>query len=122
MDEDDGSVFERTVEWAIEQWIETATYHILTPYPGTALYKRMSDQGRLTVDDWDLYDTRHTVFRLARMSADQLESGYHWAYREFYQMEIDRPRCLAARGCHGRLAPSDARRGGRSASLWDFVA
>ena len=37
MDHDDASVFERTVEWAIEQGIETATFHILTPYPGTAL-------------------------------------------------------------------------------------
>ena len=37
MDGDDGSVFERTVEWAVEQGIETATFHILTPYPGTAL-------------------------------------------------------------------------------------
>jgi hypothetical protein len=33
----------------------------------------------------DLYDTRHAVFRPARMTADQLESGYHWAYREFYR-------------------------------------
>src|SRR5229473_5639265 len=48
MDADDGSVFERTVEWAIEQGIETATFHILTPYPGTALYARLSEQRRIT--------------------------------------------------------------------------
>ena len=85
MDGDDRSVFERTVDWAIEHGIETATFHILTPYPGTALYRRLSEQGRLTVHDWDLYDTRHTVFRPAHLSADQLERGYHWAYREFYR-------------------------------------
>jgi radical SAM superfamily enzyme YgiQ (UPF0313 family) len=85
MDGDDGSVFERTVEWAIEHGIETATFHILTPYPGTALYRRVADQGRLTTGDWDLYDTRHAVFRPARMTVDQLECGYHWAYREFYR-------------------------------------
>ena len=45
MDADDGSVFERTVEWAIEHGIETATFHILTPYPGTALYRRMVGAG-----------------------------------------------------------------------------
>lgn len=33
MDGDDDSVFGRTVEWAIEQGIETATFHVLTPYP-----------------------------------------------------------------------------------------
>ena len=68
MDGDDGSVFERTVEWAIEQGIETATFHILTPYPGTALYRRMVGAGAHHHDDWDLYDTRHAVFRPARMT------------------------------------------------------
>lgn len=85
MDGDDGSVFERTVDWAIEQGIETATFHILTPYPGTALYRRIASQDRLTVHDWDRYDTRHAVFRPARMSGEQLERGYWWAYREFYR-------------------------------------
>jgi len=85
MDGDNGSVFGRTVEWAIEHGIETATFHILTPYPGTALYKRMTEQGRLTIHDWDVYDTRHTVFRPAHMTAAELEYGYRWAYREFYR-------------------------------------
>ena len=85
MDGDDPSVFERTVEWAVDQGIETATFHILTPYPGTALYERMVRQGRLTTSDWDLYDTRHAVFRPARMSAAQLEEGYWRAYRDFYR-------------------------------------
>jgi radical SAM superfamily enzyme YgiQ (UPF0313 family) len=85
MDGDDGSVFERTVEWAIEQGIETATFHILTPYPGTALYRRFSEQNRLTIHNWDLYDTRHTVFRPAQLTADQLDHGYRWAYKEFYR-------------------------------------
>jgi radical SAM superfamily enzyme YgiQ (UPF0313 family) len=85
MDGDGASVFERTVEWAVEQGIETATFHILTPYPGTALYRRMAEQERLTVHDWDRYDTRQVVFRPARMSADELARGYRWAYREFYR-------------------------------------
>jgi radical SAM superfamily enzyme YgiQ (UPF0313 family) len=84
MDGDDGSVFERTVEWAIENGIETATFHILTPYPGTALYQRFAEQGRLTHSNWDLYDTRHTVFRPAHLTGEQLEYGYWWAYKQFY--------------------------------------
>ncbi|MBN1975794.1 MAG: B12-binding domain-containing radical SAM protein [Anaerolineae bacterium] len=85
MDEDDQAVFDRTVEWAVEQGIETATFHILTPYPGTALYDRMAAQGRITTYDWDLYDTRHAVFRPAKMTAEALEAGYWRAYREFYR-------------------------------------
>jgi radical SAM superfamily enzyme YgiQ (UPF0313 family) len=84
MDDDDVSVFDRTVEWAVAQGIETATFHILTPYPSTGLYRRMAAEGRLLHRDWDRYDTRHTVFRPARMSPEQLEEGYWHAYRSFY--------------------------------------
>jgi radical SAM superfamily enzyme YgiQ (UPF0313 family) len=85
MDDDDDTVFDRTVEWAIEQGIETATFHILTPYPGTALYQRMQTQGRMMSDDWDSFDTRHVVFQPAKMTREALEAGYWRAYREFYR-------------------------------------
>ncbi|HRW11243.1 MAG TPA: radical SAM protein [Caldilineaceae bacterium] len=85
MDEDDKDVFARTVEWAIGQGIETATFHILTPYPGTALYQRMAQQGRLLHSDWDRYDTRQVVFQPTRMTPAQLETGYWRAYRDFYR-------------------------------------
>src|SRR5262245_33236034 len=85
MDEDGPAVFDRTVEWAIAQGIETATFHILTPYPGTALFARMEAQGRLLHRDWDSYDTRHVVFRTRGMSEQELEDGYWRAYRDFYR-------------------------------------
>ncbi len=85
MDGDDESVFDRTVEWAVGYGIETATFHILTPYPGTELYARMSEAGRIVHSDWDLYDTRHVVYRPARLSAAALEEGYWRAYRDFYR-------------------------------------
>jgi radical SAM superfamily enzyme YgiQ (UPF0313 family) len=85
MDADDESVFDRTVDWAIERGMETATFHILTPYPGTALHQRFAAQGRITSGDWNLYDTRHAVFRPARMSPAVLERGYWRAYRNFYR-------------------------------------
>ena len=85
MDHDDDSVFDRTVAWAIEQGIETATFHILTPYPGTALYARMHAAGRLSTSDWDLYDTRHVVYRPQLITPAALERGYWHAYHEFYR-------------------------------------
>jgi radical SAM superfamily enzyme YgiQ (UPF0313 family) len=85
MDHDDETVFDRTVSWAIEQGIETATFHILTPYPGTALYERMAAAGRLIHHNWDLYDTRHVVYRPAKLTPAALEAGYWRAYRDFYR-------------------------------------
>jgi len=85
MDDDGPDVFDRTVVWAVEAGIETATFHIMTPYPGTALYERMQAQGRMLHRDWDLYDTRHVVFRPHGLTAGQLEAGYWRAYRDFYR-------------------------------------
>jgi radical SAM superfamily enzyme YgiQ (UPF0313 family) len=85
MDDDGEDVFQRTVDWAVEHGITTATFHIQTPYPGTPLYSRMEEEGRITTRNWDLYDTRHVVFQPARLSAHALKQGYDRAYREFYR-------------------------------------
>jgi len=85
MDDDDEGVFRRTVDWAIEQGITTATFHIQTPYPGTKLFAQMQAAHRLVTCDWDLYDTRHVVYRPARLTPEALKEGYDWAYREFYR-------------------------------------
>ncbi len=85
MDDDDGRVFRRTVDWAIENGITTATFHIQTPYPGTRLFARTDEAGRILTRDWDLYDTRNVVYQPARLTPEQLKSGYDWAYREFYR-------------------------------------
>jgi radical SAM superfamily enzyme YgiQ (UPF0313 family) len=84
LDEDNSDVFKQTVEWGIENGLTTSTYHILTPYPGTQLFTDMHKQGRITTNNWDLYDTRHVVYQTKSMSPAELEAGYHWAYREFY--------------------------------------
>jgi len=97
MDDDTEDVFRRTVDWAIDNGITTATFHIQTPYPGTGLHTRMAREGRLTTGNWDLYDTRHVVFQPARMSARALKEGYDWAYREFYRW----PSIAAASFTHG---------------------
>jgi radical SAM superfamily enzyme YgiQ (UPF0313 family) len=85
MDDDGEDVFRRTVDWAIEHGITTATFHIQTPYPGTQLHARMQREGRMLTRDWDLYDTRHVVYRPTRLTPEALKSGYDWAYREFYR-------------------------------------
>src|SRR5262249_43128339 len=85
MDDDNEDVFRRTVDWAIEHGITTATFHIQTPYPGTRLFARTDAAGRLLTRDWDLYDTRHVVYRPARLTPERLKRGYDWAYREFYR-------------------------------------
>ena len=85
LDGDDADVFRRTVEWAVEVGITTATFHILTPYPGTQLFAEMDQAKRMETRNWDLYDTRHVVYKPHGLSPEQLKRGYDWSYTEFYK-------------------------------------
>ncbi len=87
LDGDSPQVFRRTVDWAVEVGITTATFHILTPYPGTALFTDMAERNRIETRNWDLYDTRHVVYRPSCMSPTELKRGYDWAYDEFYRWD-----------------------------------
>lgn len=85
LDDDNKDVFNRTVDWGIKNALTTATYHILTPYPGTRLYDSMTNNGRILTNDWDLYDTRHVVYETRGLTSEELEYGYKWSYSEFYK-------------------------------------
>ncbi len=84
MDDDTPDVFEQTVEWGVKNAITTSTYHIMTPYPGTALFSKMEAEGRILHRQWDLYDTRQVVYRTKGMDAATLKAGYDRAYKQFY--------------------------------------
>ena len=79
-DHDRKDVFARTAQWVEENRVECSTFHILTPYPGTPLFRQMDAAGRLLHRDWTLYDTAHAVFRPKHMTPEQLEQGYAWMY------------------------------------------
>ena len=79
-DHDRPDVFERTVRWIEANRLECATFHILTPYPGTPLFRQMETEGRILHRDWDRYDTGHVVFQPKHMSVEELDRGYAWCY------------------------------------------
>ena len=83
-DHDGKDVFSRTADWIEENRLECATFHILTPYPATPLFRQMEAEGRLLHRDWSLYDTAHAVFRPRHMSPEELEYGYAWMYQRLF--------------------------------------
>ena len=83
-DHDRRDVFAKTAEWIEENRLECATFHILTPYPGTPLFRQMEAEGRLLHRDWSLYDTAHVVFRPKQMTPEELAQGYGWLYRRLF--------------------------------------
>jgi radical SAM superfamily enzyme YgiQ (UPF0313 family) len=98
-DHDREDCFERLVTWIEDCRMENATFHILTPYPGTPLFRQMEAEGRLLHRDWDRYDTAHCVFRPRHMEPEVLEAGYAWCYERLFSQESiwqRRPRQAAA--------------------------
>jgi radical SAM superfamily enzyme YgiQ (UPF0313 family) len=83
-DHDRPDVFAKTVDWIEANRLECATFHILTPYPGTPLFRQLVAEGRLLHRDWDRYDTAHVVFRPKHLTPAQLAAGYDWCYRRLF--------------------------------------
>ena len=83
-DHDRKDVFARTAAWVEENRLECSTFHILTPYPATPLFRQMAAQGRLLHRDWSLYDTAHAVFQPKHMTPEELEQGYGWMYQRLF--------------------------------------
>ena len=86
MDSHDESIFDQTVEFGIRHKIDFAQFSILTPLPGTETYRRMHAAGRIFDFSWEHYDCAHAVFRPAKMSAEILQRGWHYAYHRFYSL------------------------------------
>lgn len=87
LDGDDKDTFRRTLDWLVQMRIETLTSHILTPYPGTELYRNMDAAGRIVDRDLRKYNTSHVVFKPSGMTAEELERGYRWMYKQFYSFQ-----------------------------------
>lgn len=84
MDEDEPGVFEETARFAVEAHIDLPRFAIVTPFPGTTLYRRLEAEGRILTRDWSLYDGQHAVFQPKRMSTSELQEGTRAAWRTAY--------------------------------------
>ncbi len=86
LDHDGPDVFLKTAEFAVEAKIDLPRFAIVTPFPNTALYRRLEAEGRLLTRDWELYDGQHVVFQPARMSVDELQLGTEAAWKHAYSL------------------------------------
>lgn len=85
-DHENKDVFDQTLEFIMRSRMDVVQTRILTPYPGTRLYKRLSGEGRLFVRDWWLrgYPPDTLLYRPQGMTADELTSGYARLNRQAY--------------------------------------
>lgn len=87
LDGDTKDTFQDTLDWIVKHKIETVTSHILTPYPGTALYDRMLREHRILTHNLSRYNTAHVVFKPANMTPKELYHGYLQLYEQIYSLK-----------------------------------
>lgn len=86
-DSDKVNVFQNMLDWLVKNKAETMTAHILTPYPGTILYKRLIKEGRIIDFDTNNYNTSNVVYKPKNMNPNELYQGYLWIYDQFYSFK-----------------------------------
>ncbi len=83
-DHDQREIFEATARFLREAKVDGLQLTVQTPFPGTRLFKRMEQEGRIFDKNWEHYDFGHVVFRPKNMSANELQTAHHRILREFY--------------------------------------
>jgi radical SAM superfamily enzyme YgiQ (UPF0313 family) len=86
-DFDTQATFDELIGFIGETNLLMPMINILTPLPGTKLFKRLEAEGRIFHKDWSKYDTQHVVFSPAKMSADDLLLGYRRVMRSVYSFD-----------------------------------
>jgi radical SAM superfamily enzyme YgiQ (UPF0313 family) len=95
LDHDGPDVFRKTAEFAVQAKIDLPRFAIVTPFPNTALYKRLESEGRILTRNWELYDGQHVVFRPAKLTVEELQQGTEAAWKHAYSI-----RSIARRVTH----------------------
>jgi radical SAM superfamily enzyme YgiQ (UPF0313 family) len=69
-----------------EAGVDVAQIGVVTPFPGTELFKRISGEGRLMhndfPEDWDKYDTEHVYFKSKTLDPADLIRGVDYLVRK----------------------------------------
>jgi radical SAM superfamily enzyme YgiQ (UPF0313 family) len=71
-----------TIQYAIDLGSTVAQFKILTPYPGTPLFKRM--EPTITETDWERFDGYTPTFQHPTMTHEEMRFLLGSAYTQFY--------------------------------------
>ena len=86
-DHDTPDIFETTLDFLEQAGVQNATFNILTPYPGTPLFRRLEAEGRILTRDWSKYNGRaDVVYRPKQMRVEELLAGFRYANARFYSI------------------------------------
>ena len=84
-DHDTPEIFKDTLDFLDHAGVQNATFNILTPFPGTPLFRKLDAEDRILTRDWSKYNSREdVVYQPKLMSTTELLNGYRYANERFY--------------------------------------
>lgn len=84
IDGDDAGVFQRTYDFIMGAGISVPRVHIMTPVPGTPLYRRLVEERRMTSHDFERYSGGQVVYQPRNLSPAELQKGYWELYEKLF--------------------------------------
>ena len=94
LDNDTPQVFDQTLQALYELNLDSASFSIVTPYPGTYLFNKLEKEGRILTRDWSKYNGRNVVFKPKKMSEEILFQEVKKASKEYYSFSNSFKRCF----------------------------
>lgn len=83
---DDWESVEATLRFIRQTRLTSVQLLLLTPLPGSELYRRLAAEQRITSCDWDLYDAHHVVFRPRGFTPFELQCAQVYGHTELYRL------------------------------------
>jgi len=86
-DNDKQEIFKETIDFLEKAGVQNATFNILTPFPGTPLFAKLENEGRILTRDWSKYNSRmDVVYQPKLLSTSDLLNGFKYANKRFYSL------------------------------------
>ncbi|MCL6450206.1 MAG: B12-binding domain-containing radical SAM protein [Acetobacteraceae bacterium] len=101
LDHDTPDTFRRIRDFVLENALYATNLTVATPFPGTALHRRLKAEGRLTERGWREYTGFQATFTPRGMSLEELEAGLAWLYQEINRPEAIERRLLRLKALAG---------------------
>jgi len=96
-DHDTKETFDQVADFVLDSHIDLPRFAILTPFPGTPLYRKLVAEDRILTQNWSLYDGQHVVFQPYQMSPEELWRGTEAVWKRVYRYRSISRRLAGAR-------------------------
>ena len=82
--EETKETLEETLQFAVDLDLDFFAPSILTPYPGTELFKQSKAENILLHEDYSLYGQGEVILKMKHLNKDELLHFYKWCFFRFY--------------------------------------